>query len=251
MTQKIPSEAKRSSDISTSAAESRRERPTAEVGNGPVAVVEGIERTPQAARPERGYADAAHPGAEWVPLKPEELESFSALWSSSDEGELGRSLDLELDSRLDTTMPVSGEAILAGVEAMANPVPATQISAQQTLIEIGDLVARQILVREATGAPSEVFVQLQERVLPGTELRILRDGQFLTVDFLSRSGEAVAFLTQHQGVLQEYLLQRLEGMRDVKVLVRDHSEGSFEEAVGQGFGQGRDRRREREQHSPS
>jgi hypothetical protein len=234
-----------------SAADSRGERLAAGVSNGPVAVVERSDRAHQAARPERGYADAAHPGAEWVPLEPGESESFSELWGASDEGELGRSLDLELDSRLDTTVPVSGEAILAGVEAMANPVPATQISAQQTLVEIGDLVARQIFVREATGAKSEVFVQLQERVLPGTELRISREGQFLTVDFLSKSGEAVAFLTQNQVVLQEYLLRRLEGMRDIEVQVHDHSEESFEEAMGQGFDRGRERRREREQHSPS
>ncbi|MDR3143708.1 MAG: hypothetical protein LBT57_02595 [Puniceicoccales bacterium] len=173
-----------------------------------------------------------------------------ASWDTSDEGELEISADLELDP-LDIPVQAGGESILASIEAMADPVSSAQISAQRTIVEIGKLVAHQILVHEAAGAKSELWVQLQEHILPGTEMRILREGQFLTVDFLSRSGDAVTFLTQNQVVLQEYLLQRLEGMKDIRVNVHDHSEGSFEGAMEHDSGQGRDRRREREQRPPS
>jgi hypothetical protein len=138
-----------------------------------------------------------------------------------------------------------GEQVLGQVGRVSDPVPASQISARQTIVEIGNVVAQRILVHEASGAKAEVLVQLRETVLPGTEIALLREGTSLRVDFFSRVGESAVFLSQHHGALREYLTQRLESIKDVKVNVYDHSEGRS----GDSFGQGQNRRQQREHHS--
>jgi hypothetical protein len=138
-----------------------------------------------------------------------------------------------------------GEQVLARVERVSDPMPAIQIPARQTIVEIGNTVAQRILVHEASDAKSEIFIQLRENILPGTEIALFREGTSLRVDFFSRAGKSVMFLSQHIGALQEYLMQRLEFIKEVKVHVYDHSEY----ASGNSLGQERNRRHRQEHTS--
>jgi len=170
------------------------------------------------------------------------------LWESesaalSDEGE---KLLRELEAA--NGLP-EGEQMLARVAEVSDPVSPGQIPARRTIVEIGSVVARQILVHEASGAKSEVFVRLREAVLPGTEFTVVRDGSALQVQFFSHAEDALAFLVQHREDLQEHLTRRLENLNLREVRVSVH--GRSDEAPGQSFGQERRRRQEEGPFSPS
>jgi hypothetical protein len=122
------------------------------------------------------------------------------------------------------------EQILANTERVSEPVPASQVQARQTIVEIGNIIAQRILVHEATKAESEIFIQLRESVLPGTGVSLFKNGTSLRVDFLSKMGNSVAFLSQHHVALQEYLTQRLENVKEVRVSVYDHSEKDWNQS---------------------
>jgi hypothetical protein len=188
----------------------------------------------------RGTA-VAHPHPKNDGVSPEEASLKAAtLLDGNDQP------SLETESVPPAVQP-GGEQVLASIASRSDPVPVSLVRAQQTIVEIGNTVVQRILVHEATGAKSEIFVQLQESVLPKTEIYLLRDGVSLRVDFVAKAGDSVAFLMQNHTALQEYLTQRLESVKEVRVRVYDHSEETF----GHSFGRERNRRHGSEEEHPS
>jgi type III secretion system needle length determinant len=66
----------------------------------------------------------------------------------------------------------------------------------------------------------EVRIMLKDSVLPETEIRIVRDGDSMTVNLTTRNADANLFLNTHQADLQTRLTERL-GV-DIAVSVEYH-----------------------------
>jgi hypothetical protein len=184
------------------------------------------------------------PTAESVVVDKGALENTKGVIKLHERQDRGSAIQLSLGQEIIGPLMTSsvGEQILTNIEHISEPVPASQIQARQTIVEIGNVIAQRILVHEATKVESEIFVQLRESILPGTGVSFLKNGVSLRVDFLSKMGDSVAFLSQHHVALQEYLAQRLESIKEVKVNIYDHSEKDLNHSSGRG----RDQRREKE-----
>ena len=156
-------------------------------------------------------------------ISPEVLNNLGSL-KGADVARLGELKELiQQFSRATTTTagqqgvpqgPI-GDAILA---ALNTPVAqeltaenaARTASTQARVVQIGELVAERIFVTNPElSQKQEVLIVLKQEVLPGTQIKLSREGDVLNIAFQARGQETANFINQNVGQLRELLQGRL------------------------------------------
>ena len=108
-----------------------------------------------------------------------------------------------------------GDAILA---ALNSPVAQEAIvenaartaSTQARVAQVGELVAERIFVTNPElSQKQEVLIVLKQDVLPGTQIKLSREGDVLNIAFQARGEETANFISQNASQLRDLLQARL------------------------------------------
>jgi type III secretion system needle length determinant len=155
-------------------------------------------------------------------ITPETLNSLSALKGE----DVARLSDLkEMIHRFSQTTATTtaqqgvaqgtiGDTILAALNTPANQEAsldgARTASTQARVAQIGDLVAERILVTNPElNQKQEVLIILKQDVLPGTQIKLSREGDVLHIAFQVRSEDTSNFIHQNLGQLRDLLHTKL------------------------------------------
>ncbi len=86
-----------------------------------------------------------------------------------------------------------------------------QANAGETIQTVARQIADRVLVSDPalTGGAQEVRIMIKDSVLPGTEVRITRQGGELRVALTTVSPDSYALLNEHRNALQDRLTSRL------------------------------------------
>ncbi len=176
-------------------------------------------------------------------ISPETLNNLSAL----KEGDIARLGELkELIQQFSRSTATNtgqqgvpqgpiGDAILAALNSPVAPeVTAENVlrsaSAEARVAQIGNLVAERILVTNPElGQKQEVLIMLKQDVLPGTQIKLSREGDVLHIAFQARGEDTANFISQNSGQLKDLLQTRLGEAVNVAVKTdkeqREENEG--------------------------
>ncbi len=102
----------------------------------------------------------------------------------------------------------SESQIRADIQIREIPPPTNIKEANAALQKMADQI--HVTSRDAVNG-AEIRISLKESVMPGTEIRILRNAGELTVTLNTRSAEANNFFASHEASLQKTLAERFTG----------------------------------------
>jgi hypothetical protein len=118
------------------------------------------------------------------------------------------------------------------------PIPVAPPRAAETMVQLAKDMVREILIGEATfGGKSEIRMQLQESVLAGAEVMIVRDGESLRVVFHVADGQMANLISQNQTVLRDALLEERFQLTDVQIATWQDGTAGGEQGQGRSRGQ--------------
>jgi type III secretion system needle length determinant len=107
----------------------------------------------------------------------------------------------------------AGDSILQAFQSRQANTPMEQPAAAASRSKISDVatqIADRILVSDASlDGKQEVRIQLKESVLPGTEVRISKEGGAIRVELATVNADSYRFLAEQQTGLQDHLKSRL------------------------------------------
>ena len=143
-----------------------------------------------------------------------------------------------------TKMPTSENVVLANVTVnqIENVVPTSLEGKKSDAVtltqQIKDQVIDRILIStNDINADKEVKITLSPRILENTEVSFKKNGQALSIQFVSTKSDSLYFLQNNQTNLQTYLRTELKQFNDVAITIK-----KAEENTGQP-GDGRSRNR--------
>lgn len=170
-----------------------------------------------------------------------EADEFSRLIDSGKKGEGRAEKDADLFSPLmkgpgdrENRMRSPADAIIQAFQGQSRPdSPAMGEGAASSpnISKVAREIADRILVSDVSrGGGEEVRISLKDSVMPGTEIRILKEGESIRVEILTTSNDSHRLLSEHRGSLQDALKERVGD--SVSVEVKFNESGGREERDG-------------------
>lgn len=131
-------------------------------------------------------------------------------------------------------------AAMAGANAPApssrEAAASVQTAAPPAAAEINQLidktVSRILVSSPEAGQAQEIRLQLDGKLLGGTEVRLYNEGGQLNVEFLPQTADAGNFLSQQHGHIQETLSRNLKQQKVLVAVNHDAQKGSAEAKEG-------------------
>lgn len=170
-----------------------------------------------------------------------EADEFSLLIDSGKKGEGRAEKDGDLFSPLmkgagdrENQMRSPADAIIQSFQKLSRPdstAAADGAASSTNISKVAQEIADRILVSDVSrGGGEEVRISLKDSVMPGTEIRILKEGDSIRVEILTASNESHRLLSDNRGSLQDALRERVSD--SVSVEVKFGESGAREERNG-------------------
>lgn len=107
----------------------------------------------------------------------------------------------------------AGDSILQAFQSRTvstSKEPAAAMASRSKISDVATQIADRILVSDPSlDGKQEVRIQLKESVLPGTEVRISKEGGSIRVELTTVNADSYRFLAEQQTGLQDHLKTRL------------------------------------------
>jgi type III secretion system needle length determinant len=164
-----------------------------------------------------------------------EADEFSRLIDSGKKGKGKAEEDADAFASLmkglgdrETRSRSPSEAILQSLQTRScsdSPAMADGVPSSPSISKVAQEIADRILVSDISrGGGEEVRISLKDSVMPGTEIRIVKEGESIRVEILTTSNESHRLLSDHRGALQEALKERVSDSVSVEVKFHESEE---------------------------
>ena len=122
--------------------------------------------------------------------------------------------NVEEETNKDNTTDASLSGVLGAIaqQAATQSVSRMPTDSKEVFSKIGnEIVAKMIATSDALAAKQEVKMSFKNDVLQGTEATLLKDGNKLSVNFITDVDKSEQIILQNRNDLQSLLLEKLHG----------------------------------------